>query len=469
MANLYSELAPTDPSSVAVIAGELTCSYADFHRRIDDVAASLVSSGLTPGDRVALTKLNTVELLIAYYACFKIGAVAVPLAYDDTERIHGAMRAAMTKTTLSSLPPASANNDATTTDAHVAEALVIFTSGTTSSTLKGVRLSHMAVSGTCSFMNHTMDTDSSVRECVFAPIDHAFGFGRCHAVLSLGGTVYLPTSPNRLTELLELLQDNPINALSTTPAILASLLRVCREDFATAARQIRWIQTGAMRFDPHFRQSLLATLPEARIFLHYGLSEAMRVTFFELGLDPNKVQTEGPPAEDVELTILDENMQPLPRQREGLIAIRGRNLCLGYLDDALWQSCLHDDWFVTSDRGRLDDDGYLVFCGRNDDTINSSGVLINPDEIENKLQPHVSGQSISVVGVPDPMGIKDSIIVLCVEGDGDVSLATLARNLSDTDTHLLPQKMVSLDALPRTRTGKINRVALRQMVVASLA
>lgn len=472
MENLYDELHHSDCSSIAIVIDEQSLSYAELHKRIDLVATHISAKGIGAGDRVALSKLNSIELLIAYYACFKLGAIAVPLAFDDKERIAGAMSAAAIATTVSSLPTTSASaadlQQATNASEPTTEALVIFTSGTTSSTLKGVRLSHTAVSGTCDFMNRTMETDASLRECVFAPVDHAFGFGRCHSVLSLGGTVYLPGSTVRLTELLDILQRAPVNALSTTPAILASLLRVCRDDFERVGGQIRWIQTGAMRFDPHFRQSLLATLPAARIFLHYGLSEAMRVTFFELGRDPNKTHTEGQPAEGVELAIFDEGMRALPREQEGLIAIRGRNLCLGYLDQTLWQSCLHDGWFVTSDRGRLDADGYLVFCGRDDDTINSSGVLINPDEIEKKIQPHIGSQSISVVGVPDPMGIKDSIIVLCVEGESEVSLAQLASKMTNTDRHLLPQKMIELDELPRTRTSKINRAELRKRVVERL-
>lgn len=472
MKNLYSEISHSDSSAVAIIISDQRVSYAQLHERVDSVATHLSAGGVAAGDRVALSRLSSIELLIAYYACFKLGAIAVPLAFEDKERIDGAMSAAAITTTISSLPTeselAADHQHATNASALTAEALVIFTSGTTSSTLKGVRLSHEAVSGTCDFMNRTMQTDASLRECVFAPIDHAFGFGRCHSVLAVGGTVYLPGSTARLTGLLELLQNAPVNALSTTPAILASLLRVCRDDFERVGGQIRWIQTGAMRFDPHFRKSLLETLPGARIFLHYGLSEAMRVTFFELGRDPSKIHTEGTPAQGVELAIFDEDMRALPQEQEGLIAIRGRNLCLGYLDQALWQSCLHDDWFVTSDRGRLDADGYLVFCGRNDDTINSSGVLINPDEIESKIQSHVGSQSISVVGVPDPMGIKDSIIVLCVEGESEVSLAQLASKMTNTDRHLLPQKMIELDQLPRTRTSKINRAELRKLVVDRL-
>lgn len=469
--NLYDELYTSDASRVALVVEHEPCTYAELHRRIDATAGWLQAQNVAPHDRVGIRKLNSFDSLIAYYGCFKIGAVPVPLPFDDAQRIEGAVQSASINLQLSKdmSDATDALDEAAAKLARqsATEAMVIFTSGTTSSTLKGVRLAHAAVSGTCQFMNQAMEVDPDINECVFAPLDHAFGLGRCHAILSIGGTASIPSSPGRLLSLFDIVEQGNCNALSTTPAILSSLIRVSPEDLKRVGANIRWLQTGAMRFDPFFRENLITSLPGARIFLHYGLSEAMRVTFFELGTNQHKLHTEGPPAQGVELAILDDDMNTLASGEEGIIAIRGRNLCLGYLDEQLWQDCLYKDWFVTSDRGRIDEDGFLEFRGRNDDTINNNGVLINPDEIESKIQPHMAQQSLSIVGVPDPMGVKDSIVVLCVEGENDdISLATLAKKMADTDAHLIPQKIVNVDTLPRTRTNKINRAELRKQIIA---
>ena len=88
---------------------------------------------------------------------------------------------------------------------------------------------------------------------------------------------------------------------------------------------------------------------------------------------------------------------------------------MGYLDEKLWRKQLIGDYFITSDTGVLDEDGYLVFKGRSDDVMNVNGVLIHPDEVEEKISNVWPELVFSVVGVLDPLGIKDCIIVLCLE------------------------------------------------------
>jgi len=308
-------------------------------------------------------------------------------------------------------------------------------------------------------MNEKMEVDSDIRECVYAAVDHAFGFGRCHSVLKLGGTISLLKIDQGISDFLEVLEQDDCNALSAPPSILSTIIRVLDGNLSEIAERIRWVQTGAMRFDTTFRKSLINSLPNSRIFLHYGLSEAMRVTFFEINKHRDKLHTEGPSSRGVQLGLFDRQNMPVGKGDEGNIGIRGTNLCLGYLDNELWQSCLHNGWFITSDRGRFDDDGFLIFCGRSDDTINANGVLIHPDEIESKIQAAFPALSFSVAGLPDPQGIKDKIIAIFVEG-GEVSLASIKKGLSDTDRNLVPQKLFEVENLPKTRSGKVNRVEL---------
>jgi len=95
----------------------------------------------------------------------------------------------------------------------------------------------------------------------------------------------------------------------------------------------------------------LSAFPQTRIFLHYGLSEAMRVTLFEMNARPDKIHTEGLPSRGTEVRIFVDH-KPVKRANvEGLIGIKGTNLCLGYLDEKLWKKQLVGDCFVSSDKG----------------------------------------------------------------------------------------------------------------------
>ncbi|MDO6718395.1 class I adenylate-forming enzyme family protein [Psychrosphaera sp. 1_MG-2023] len=465
MLNLYSEISNSSPEHLAIIGEDKQLTYEQLHNQIASLACKLVSDGVTQGNRVGIHSVSNVNLLISYYACMAVGAVPVPFPFKDEERIAGALETANIQYQIDptidiETLPKQENLDL----AYYSEAIVIFTSGTTSSKLKGVRLSHEGISSICQFMNDEMEVDANIVECVYAAIDHAYGFGRCHSVFKVGGTVVLPKAIKGFVNLFSLLHKHQCNALAIAPSMLSSILQVAHEHLNELSHQIKWIQTGAMKFDPFFRENLIKSLPTTRIFLHYGLSEAMRVTFFELNRHLDKSHTEGKPSRGCELQILNENNQPLGNNCQGTIAIRGTNLCLGYLDDALWQSNLVDGWYKTSDQGFIDDAGYLVFGGRADDVINCNGALVHPDEIESKLVNLIKTNAFSVVGIPDPKKLKDSIAVVCIEGKSTLSMRDIVDHLKSTDAALIPNQLVHIESLPRTRSGKINRNELTKII-----
>jgi long-chain acyl-CoA synthetase len=454
--NLYLDLPQNAPQSIAILERGRPTTFEELFGHIDRYARYLCAQGVTGRDRVGILGLTNLEYLAAVYACARIGAAAVPLPAEDPVRFKAAREAARVRLLVEQPVP---DVHATVISSHNPEAMVIFTSGTTSEGRKGVILGHEGISSTAAFMNRAMNVDRSIRECVYAPLDHAFAFGRCHAVLMAGGTLMLEAERRGFEPLFDSLARGA-NALSTVPSMLATLLRLSEARLKAAGAGLRWIQTGAMRFDRAFRDQLCRVFPGARIFLHYGLSEAMRVTFIELHETPLKRHTEGQPADGVEIAILDENGERLGPGSEGRIAVRGRNLALGYVDNEAWQRCLRDGWFVTADRGSLDEDGYLVFAGRSDDVINVNGNLVHPDEIESRLFGFLGRHNFSVVGVSDPRNVKDKVVVLAVEGDPGIGLEEIVEAMAGTVDYMIPHRLVKLERLPRTASGKVSRAML---------
>jgi long-chain acyl-CoA synthetase len=463
MTNLYENLAVARSDALAIVTNTESLTYGHLFERIELFGGYLQAKGVHSGDRVGLRGLSDSDYLAAVYGCAKIGAVAVPFGRDEgSERVNSAMRAANVKLMISNRPPGKLE---TTLSETFHEAMVIFTSGTTSSNRKGVILGHDGISSTASFMNRAMGVDSSIKECVFAPLDHAFGFGRAHSVLTANGTLVLPGMGN-LGKLLDTLEMPGINAFSTVPSILASILKFHTKRIRSAGANLRCIQTGAMRFDQSFRNQLCEIFPSSRIYLHYGLSEAMRVTFIELQTEVTKRHTEGRPAEGVDIAILGDRGEILQSGSEGTIAVRGKNVALGYLDQSAWHSTYRDGWFITSDRGKLDEDGYLIFSGRVDDVINTNGYIIHPDEIESRLHHLFSRQNFSVVGLSDPHGIKDKIIVLAVEGECYLTLEDLVVAMGDAPNYMVPKNIVSVNEIPRTASGKVSRTKLIEQILS---
>jgi acetyl-CoA synthetase len=123
------------------------------------------------------------------------------------------------------------------------------------------------------------------------------------------------------------------------------------------------------------------------------------------------------------------------------------------------------DWMTTGDQGVMDEDGYFVFVGRDDDVITSAGYRIGPTEIEDCLIKHPAVALAAVVGKPDPVRteIVKAFIVLKSDTTGSEALAADIRDFVRTrlSAHEYPREIAFIDQMPMTTTGKIIRRKLR--------
>lgn len=470
MTKIFDELNFSDEKKIAVIENGHSFSYLKLRKTVQELASFIEAKNLPKGSRIGIPPMSALGFLISVYACQIAGKTPVAMPFKDGVRRDGAIAQAKIASlmhdpiininlTLTTLQKYDSDNAASLEG----EALIIFTSGTTSSKLKGVRLSHDCISSACAYMNDRMQVGHSTCELVFASLEHAFGFGRCHSILSAGGTLCL-TKKLFINELFELVEQQNCNALSAPPSILASIMRLSSNKVESLATRIKLIQTGAMRFDLEYRKSLVQALPKTRVFVHYGLSEAMRATFFELNANMDKAHTEGVPSNNVQIKIFDQELKPLPPENEGLIGVSGKHLCLGYLDDELWRKNIKNGFFITSDRGVVDQDGFLEFRGRSDDVINANGTLIHPDEIEQRIRPYLHPVNFSVVGIRDPQSVKDNLIVLCVQRQEGLNSKKVCQKIDVIENSFKPNRVVFLEEIPQTRSGKVNRRSLRSMI-----
>lgn len=177
----------------------------------------------------------------------------------------------------------------------------------------------------------------------------------------------------------------------------------------------------------------------------------------------------GKPFPGHDLRIIDEAGRELPPGEVGDLALRGRppSLFLEYWKDPeATAGCFRGEWYVTGDRGRRDEDGYLWFVGRADDVIISAGYRIGPFEVESALLEHDAVVESAVVGSPDP--VRGEVVkAFVVLRPGLVGNADLVRALQEhvkrvTAPYKYPRAVEFVDALPKTVSGKIRRVELRE-------
>ena len=151
---------------------------------------------------------------------------------------------------------------------------------------------------------------------------------------------------------------------------------------------------------------------------------------------------------------------------DGRVRIAGPTLFDGYLgDDAATRSALVDGWFLTSDAGRLDEDGRLSVLGRVDDMVVSGGVNVPAAAVAARLREHPAIAAAEVVGVPDPeWGNRVVAVLSLVEPAETVSLDEARTWVGERHPRAwAPREVVVVPALPMLTNGKVDRLGVREL------
>jgi len=200
----------------------------------------------------------------------------------------------------------------------------------------------------------------------------------------------------------------------------------------------------------------------------YGQTETIPLVANLPGM-PIRPGSMGLPFPGHTVAIIDQDGRRLPAGETGDIALAGRppSLFLEYWrDPEETAACRRGEWYVTGDRAYADEDGYLWFVGRADDVIISAGYRIGPFEVESALLEHPAVSESAVVAAPDPVrgAIVKAYVVLA---PGVRPSKELVGQLQDhvkrvTAPYKYPRAVEFVDGLPKTVSGKIRRVDLRE-------
>lgn len=189
-----------------------------------------------------------------------------------------------------------------------------------------------------------------------------------------------------------------------------------------------------------------------------------------IGVEP-RYGSMGKPAPGIQLAVIDDEGRILPPNQEGDIAVKVRperpqGLFKCYSGEAeKTRDCFRGDWYLTGDRATVDDDGYFWFVSRSDDLILSAGYRIGPFEVESALLEHPAVAESAVVSSPDEQRgeVVKAFIVLAPGHNASDTLADELKNhvKQVTAPYKYPRKIEFIEELPKTVSGKIRRVKLR--------
>ncbi len=270
------------------------------------------------------------------------------------------------------------------------------------------------------------------------------------------------------TELLPLIEKYEVTTFCAPPTIYRMLILADLSTFDFS--ELRHCVSAGETLNPEVNR-VWEEGTGLKIYEAYGQTETVMVigTFPCIEHRPGSI---GRPAPGWRIELHDDAGKPVPAGEEGRIAIRTRDpspvgLFKEYLDDPESTSQVFiGDWYYTGDKAIMDTDGYFWFMGRNDDIIKSSGYRISPAEVESALIEHPAVKESAVVGSPDPIrGVIVKAFVILKDGwkPSDALIKELQNHVKKTTApYKYPRAIEFVDTLPKTISGKVRRVELRE-------
>lgn len=492
----------------AVVEGNNRLSYRDFFELCDRWAAALAALGVGPGSRVVIIAQNTLAHLASYYAVPALGAVIVPvnfrLSSDDFRYIiqhSGATVVCLQSDFIDAIEPwrqefSTVRNfvilggerqgwqafDTLVTAVHpkpvpatIDENQLLsinYTSGTTARP-KGVMLTHRSLY--LNILSRLVHTHLNVGERYLwtLPMFHVNGWGFVWAITAMGGThVCLPKAePKRV---FELVREEQISLLCAAPTVLVALANSPEALRTGVPRGVRVLTAGA--------PPSAATIQRVENDLGwplthvYGLTEVSPiVTVSEqhpehAGLQGQALATLKA-QQGVEclaagqVRVVDEEGEPVPRDgiSMGEVIVRGHAVMKGYFNDPkATEAAIRNGWFHTGDAAVVHPSGAIEIRDRWKDVIISGGENISSVEVEGVLFRHPEIHEVAVVGMPhDKWGECPHAFIVPRPGatlDSDSLRAFCREHLAHFK---VPQAFHTLQELPKTATGKVQKYVLR--------
>ena len=484
------------PDKVAVICGEQTWSYAEFHRLTETLAGQLLAAGIQPGDRVAFHLFNVPELALGYMGCLKAGAIAVPIntrlkgpeieyilrhsgaacyigqpdLYSEVTGFRGRLpelrRTYLTGTGRPEdglvpfdelLRPSGACRllPCLTGDQTAA---ILYTSGTTAHP-KGVTHSHETLLQTTRAMGR-MQLDADQIVVIVSSMAHMVGFGMLFLSSLLNGATVVLLPRIEPLAVLQAIERHRCTYTFGLP-ILFHTLAQAQSATPHDVRSGRFYFCGGDSVSPALQEAFERAMGRG-VCEAYGGTEAVPLTYNRPGRA--RVGSIGQAAEGVHLRLLDVQDRDVSPGEVGEICIQSPVRMSGYWrDPAATAMANRNGWFHTGDLARCDADGYYWFAGRSKEIIIRGGSNISPQEVEAVLLAHPGVREAAVIGRPDPVWGEIVVAYVALQTGFKGTEATLIEFARPRlAAYKLPEHIVFLDTLPKGPTGKLNRRALRE-------
>lgn len=533
--DLLSQAMQKYPQQEALVSSQqsIRWTYEELNQKADQFALALLGLGLQAGDRVGIWSPNNAEWIITQLATAKAGMILVNInpAYRSSELEYALNKVGckalvlahrfktsnyvdmmteispeipnsngiLDSKTLSHLKNlilispqaqpgytlfqdllASTEGQDTSILADIGKSLraddainIQFTSGTTGQP-KGATLSHKNIVNNGFFVGEGIQLQSQDRICLPVPLYHCFGMVMgVLASISHGSCIVLPDEAFDSKTVLQSIADEKCTVFYAVPTMFNMVL----DDSDFSNYDLSSLRTGIMAgatCPVVLMNRVIAELHMKDVTICYGMTETSPVSFQTLIGDTLEKQTTtvGRVHPLLEVRIVDENNDVVPRGVKGEICTRGYSVMKGYWEDQKRtdEAIDHEGWMHTGDLGVIDDDGYCSIVGRLKDMIIRGGENVYPREVEEFLYHHQDISEVQVFGIPSEKFGEEICVWIQLKPGSSLDAEAIKNHCRDKIAHYkVPRYIRFVDEYPMTVTGKIQKFIMRDKMIAELS
>jgi len=468
--------AQSDPDGVALIVvgvdgTEQALTWQQLDRRANQWARTLAGRGAGHGSLVGIAIPNCADLALAALACWKIGAVPVPMRWDlpdwERERLLDALHAAIVidQGNCAQLSTSAAAQSTDDLDVVVSPRINgICSSGSTGLPKVILNTNPAMWSPRLAepFLAHWTPVSRPQTILVPGPMYHTNGFGPLTYLL--GGDRLVVLEKFGATLVLDAVERHRVTMFTATPTMLARIADVPGVEERDLSSVV-WIMQGAAAMPAELLRRWFDLLSPEQVVMAYGMTENLGLTALrgdEWLTHPGSV---GRGFRDTEIRILDETGAPVPTGELGEIFLRApMNASYEYLGGAKPLAATADGFGSAGDIGHLDADGYLYIADRRTDMIVTGGANVFPAEVENALIAHHDIADVVVLGLKDrDWGRRVHAVVQLADGvDAVTEQQVIQYAKSRLTGYKVPKTVEFVDEIPRTAATKVSRSAMTE-------
>jgi long-chain acyl-CoA synthetase len=483
------------PDKLALEDKKNRYTYQELNQACLNFMAYLSQNRIKTGDIVGLFSENSTAFIIALLSCYRAGLICTLIeAQCKLNRLQLIAEGARLKHIIISemcrrsydnqsnelnvrldVEFIELKNSSEDTNDHSfaplttleSDAQIIYSSGSTSEA-KGVILTQKNIIAALKNISTYIGYTDQDHEVVTLPLTHSYGLNHVLCNLMNGGSTCILPGLLSIKSVFKALKDPITTGFPQPPSGLRLLFKRYGSAFIEAAQSLRFMVVNSERLPKDQALEIMEALPNCKILIYYGLTEASRTTFHTLDKNqPELLDSIGKATPNVKLALFDSEFNPVETGESGQLAVKAETVFKGYLNTPeQTQKAFHNDWFLTGDLAKMDQEGFIFLTGRIKDIINIGGLKVSPGEINKVYLEHPDIAEFFAIELENKLQGEEVLGCVVLKHGKTLNDADLGIfGASYLEPYKVPSRFMYLDSLPKNEFGKVQRKTLQEIAL----